>query len=151
MTLSFKLHDDSSIILSARVVNPRAHVLSRLPWFMTRRTHFWTNLRKFWYFSSQDSNWAPKKCSWKSELLLLRYLQNNIDIFLEKLGSEEIFQLFKLHRYFWTFFFFEAIPSLKLSFNPQQATVSESLNREGGGGKRPPLENHLYRLTTRLG
>ena len=51
---------------------------------------------------------------------------------VEKVGSEEIFQLLNYIGISELFFFFEVIPSLKLSFNPQQATVSESLNRQGG-------------------
>ena len=70
--------------------------------------------------------------------------ERNSDIFLEKVGSEEIFQLLN-YKGISELFFFDAIPSLKLSFNPQQAAASESFNRQGGGG-RGKIENHLYRL-----
>ena len=60
----------------------------------------------------------------------------NNDIFLEKVGSEEIFQLLNYKGISELFLF------LKLPFNPQQAAASESLNRQGGGGrgKRPYFE-----------
>ena len=48
------------------------------------------------------------------------------------MGSEEIFQLLN-YKGISELFFFDAIPSLKLSFNPQQAAASESFNRQGGG------------------
>ena len=53
----------------------------------------------------------------------------NNDIFLEKVGFEEIFQQIN-YKDISELLFFDTIPSLKLSFNPHQAAVSESLNRQ---------------------
>ena len=50
------------------------------------------------------------------------------------MGSEEIFQLLN-YKGISELFFFDAIPSLKLSFNPQQVAASESFNRQGGVGR----------------
>ena len=55
----------------------------------------------------------------------------NNDKFLEKVGFEEVFQQLN-YKGISELFFFEAIPSLKLPFNPHQKAVSESLNRLGG-------------------
>ena len=52
------------------------------------------------------------------------------------MGSEEIFQLLN-YKGIYELFFFDAIPSLKLSFNPQQAAASESFNRQGQNRKSP--------------
>ena len=49
------------------------------------------------------------------------------------MGSEEIFQLLN-YKGISELLFFDAIPSLKLSFNPQQAAASESLNRPKKNG-----------------
>ena len=49
----------------------------------------------------------------------------------KKVGFEEIFQLLK-YKGISELFFLDAIPSLKLSFNPHQVAVPESLNRQGG-------------------
>ena len=39
--------------------------------------HLCTDLHKIWNLSSQDSIWPPHKYSWRCELSLRRYLQNN--------------------------------------------------------------------------
>ena len=43
--------------------------------------HLCTNLYEIWNIIPQDSNWPPHKISWRSELLLRRYLQNNTGVF----------------------------------------------------------------------
>ena len=71
--LYFKFYKDLCINKRARVVNARGHVLSRLRAF--------TNPARASMHESQDSNWPPHKISWRSELLLRRYLQNNTGVF----------------------------------------------------------------------
>ena len=56
----------------------------------------------------------------------------NNDIFLKKVGFEEVFQQFN-YKGISELFFFEAIPSLKLSFNPGW----------GGGGEGQKTHSHL--------
>ena len=48
-------------------------------------------LFEIWNLTSQDSNWLPHKISWRSNLSLRRYLQNDID-FLKPL----IFNVFSI-------------------------------------------------------
>ena len=40
-----------------------------------------TDHHEMWNLSSQDSNWPPQKISWRSELSLRRFLQNNSGVF----------------------------------------------------------------------
>ena len=46
------------------------------------RTHLCTDIHEIQNLSLQDSNWLTHKISWRSELLLWRYLQNNTDVCL---------------------------------------------------------------------
>ena len=67
-----------------------------------------------------------------SRLRSIRPSSTARDIFLEKVGFKDIFHQLN-YKGIFELLLFEAIPSLKLSFNPHQAAVSESLNRLGGG------------------
>ena len=71
-----------------RFVNVRARVLPHCRTFYRDfarlqlvRAHLCTKLNEIWYIRSQDSNWPPYKISWRSELPLRRYLQNNTGVF----------------------------------------------------------------------
>ena len=55
----------------------RAHARLKLV-----HAHLCTNLHKILNLSSQDSIWPPHKISWRSELSLRRYLQNNTGVCL---------------------------------------------------------------------
>ena len=59
--------------------------------------HFCTDLHEILNLSSQDSNWPPYKISWRSELSLWRYLQNNFDF-----PNTLIFNLFSIFSQFRT-------------------------------------------------
>ena len=80
VTFSFEFHEDPSINASIRVVNMRAHVLSRVRTFTTRArarlrlmdAHLCRDLHEIWDLGSKVSNWLPHKISWRSELSLWR-------------------------------------------------------------------------------
>ena len=65
------------------------------------RAHLCTNLREIWNISLQDINWSTHIISWRSQLSLRRYLQNNID-FLNTL----IFNVFSIFSQFLNLFHF---------------------------------------------
>ena len=75
LNLSFKFYADRGINARAQVVIARTHILSRLRAFMNLA-------RVFVHLSSQHSDWPPYKISWRSELSLRRYLQNNTGVCL---------------------------------------------------------------------
>ena len=56
---------------------------------------------KFMILRSQDSNWPPYRMSWRSELPLRRYLQNNINFL-----NTYLFNAFSIFSQFHNFFYF---------------------------------------------
>ena len=90
VSLSFKFHEDPCRNASAWVVNARTRDKTCARMFTTCahaclqlvRFHLFTDLPEIPNLSSQDSIWQPHKISWRSELFLRRYLQNNTDVCL---------------------------------------------------------------------
>ena len=90
VSLSFKFHEDPCRNARAWVVNARTRDKTCACMFTTCahaclqlvRSHLFTDLPEIPNLSSQDSIWQPHKISWRSELFLRRYLQNNTDVCL---------------------------------------------------------------------
>ena len=78
-----KCHNHSVIIHLWRLRRCIIADISKIHWKSLKivRVHLCTNLNEIWYKWSQDSNWPPHKISWRSELSLRRYLQNNTGVF----------------------------------------------------------------------
>ena len=92
VSLSFKCYEDPCTNACAWVINARNR----------DKTCTRTLTTPIWNWSLQDNFWPPYKISWRSELSLRRYLQNNTGVCLI-LNFQSILNISKVeHKSLWS-------------------------------------------------
>ena len=99
------------------------------------RAHLCTDLHKIWNLSLHHSNWPPYKISWRSELSLRRYLQNNTGVCLILIFNafciyswfehQNSLKIERLSKSFWWFF----NANIKMETYQQKIPYNKSFNR----------------------